>query len=146
MRCVVLQEHGWCWACYARKRGRSNGHGKQLVRPDREFNPFEESDMAMARPTGDAIPGTVAKATDESLRGYYPTLHDWLTETTWEDGKARKTSTLLIMTENGRWKAFLNDRDGKRGAFLSAEAYEWLLESLEKALLDSSLEWRKDTR
>lgn len=102
--------------------------------------------MAMKR-TDEAGPGGLrTSAIDEVLRGWLPDLHDHLSETAWDDGKPRKTSTLMLLTENGRWKAFLHDRDGKKGAWVTGESYEDLLETLNKALETGSLEWRKDTR
>lgn len=102
--------------------------------------------MAMKRPdAGEVTPGG-RTAKDEVFEGFYPTLHGHLVETVWEDGKPRRTSTLLLMTENGRWKAFWHDRDAKRGFFVSAESYEALLGVLEDSVESSSTEWRKDTR
>lgn len=102
--------------------------------------------MGLKRPDAEAATGLGRPAIDEAFAGFYPTLHGHLVETSWEDGKPRKTSTLLLMTENGRWKAFYHDRDGKRGFWVSAEAYEGLLELIEDAVESSSTEWRKDTR
>lgn len=146
MKCLVLIEHGWCAACYAAKRGREAGHRKVPRLPDRVFNPFEESDMAMKRPSGEATPSVGQNLKDEVFEGFYPKLFAHLSEAVWDDGKPRKTSTLLLLVENGRWKAFLHDRDGKRGFWLSGESWEWLLESLEAGVESSSTEWRKDTR
>lgn len=102
--------------------------------------------MAMKRPNGGEAPTGGQTLRDEVFSGFYPKLFAHLSETAWDDGKPRKSSTLLVMVENGRWKAFFHDRDGKRGFWLSGEAWEWLLESLEAAVDSSSTEWRKDTR
>lgn len=138
--------HGWCVACYAAKRGREAGHRKLPRLPEPVFNPFMECDMAMRRAVEGAVTGSCPGVADDVLKGWLPNLHDHLTETTWDDGKPRKTSTLMILTENGRWKAFLHDREHKRGCWVTAEAWEALLETLERSLADSSTEWRKDTR
>jgi len=102
--------------------------------------------MGMKRPDAGEVQLGGPAASDPVLSGFYPTLTEWLTTTVWDDGKPRKTSTLLLMTENGRWKAFLHDRDGKRGFWMTAEAYEGLLGALENGLTNSSVEWRRDTR
>lgn len=146
MRCIVLRDHGWCAACYAARRGREAGHRKLPRIPESVFNPFEESDVAMKRPSVEATPQSGPILIDEVFAGLYPKLFAHMSETEWEDKKPRKTSTLLLMIENGRWKAFFHDRDGKRGFWLSGEAWEWLLESLEAGVDSSSTEWRKDTR
>lgn len=146
MRCLVLVNHGFCAACYAARRGREAGHRKMPRLPDPVFNPFEESDVAMKRPSGEATPQSGQPLKDEVFEGFYPKLLAHLSETQWDDGKPRKTSTLLVMVENSRWKAFFHDRDGKRGFWISAESWEWLLEQLEAGVDSSSTEWRKDTR
>ena len=146
MRCVLRIEHGWCSACYAERRGREAGHRKLRRLPEPVFNPFEESDVAMKRPDAEAVPKGLPLLTDEVFSGFYPRLFAHLTEQFWDDGKVRKTSTLLVMVENGRWKAFFHDRDGKRGFWTSAEAWEGLLDQLEGSVDSSSTEWRKDTR
>jgi hypothetical protein len=102
--------------------------------------------MGMKRPDAGAAPNGAQAARDAVLSGFYPTLTEWLTETTWDDGKPRKTATLLLLTENGRWKAFLHDRDLKRGFWMTGDAYEGLLAAIEEGLTKSSVEWRKDTR
>lgn len=84
--------------------------------------------------------------TDEVFSGFYPTLFAHLTETVWDDGKPRKTATLLLFAENGRWKGFFHDRDGKRGFWVTAEAWEGLLDALEGSVESSSTEWKRDTR
>lgn len=114
--------------------------------PEPVFNPFVEGEMGMKRPDADAAPLGGLAAHDPVLAGFYPTLTEWLTATVWDDGKPRKTSTLLLMTENGRWKGFLHDRDGKRGFWMTGEAYESLLAAIENGLTTSSVEWRRDTR
>jgi len=146
MRCETLIVHGWCAACYAARRGREAGHRKLPRVPAKPFNPFEESDVAMKRPNEAEARTSGQLLSDEVFEGLYPKLLAHLRETTWDDGKPRKTSTLLVLVENARWKAFFHDRDAKRGFWLSAEAWEWLLESLEAAVDSSSTEWRKDTR
>lgn len=146
MKCQTLLDHGFCAACYAARRGREAGHRKLPRLPAPVFNPFEESDVAMKRPAEGAVQSAGQPATDPVFAGFYPTLHGHLTETVWEDGKPRKTSTLLLMTENGRWKAFFHDRDLKRGFWVTGDAYEGVLGVLEESIESSSTEWRKDTR
>jgi len=102
--------------------------------------------MGMKRPDADTVQLGGPSADDPVLSGFYPTLAEWLTTTVWDDGKPRKTSTVLLMTENGRWKAFFHDRDGKRGFWSTGNAYEDLLGQLEATLSSGSAEWRRDTR
>jgi len=102
--------------------------------------------MAMKRPTEAVAPSGAKPLSDEVFEGFYPKLFAHLTELQWDDGKPRKTSTLMVMAENGRWKSFLHDRDAKRGFWMTSESWEWLLEQLEAGIESSSTEWRKDTR
>jgi len=102
--------------------------------------------MGMKRESADTALSVSQGAVDEVLRGWLPSVHEWLTELSWEDGKTRRASTLLLMTENGRWKAFFHDRDAKRGFWVTGSAYEDLMETLEKTLSSGSAEWRKDQR
>lgn len=102
--------------------------------------------MAMKRPD-QGSPGVAGNLSrDDVLHGWLPVLHDHLTDGVWEDGKPRKTTTMMILTENGMWKAWLHDRDSKRNAWVSGASWEDLLETVEKCLAHDTLEWRKDTR
>jgi len=71
-----------------------------------------------------------------------PTLHQFLSDERWDDGSARVPGTLLLFCECGRYKACLNDRDGGRSVFVSADAVEAILDALEAGLQDDSLPWR----
>jgi len=102
--------------------------------------------MPMPKPKADLRLQLDAPMVDEVLRGWLPHLHDHLTEQTWEDGKKRMTSTLLIFCEGGMWKARLNDRAVKISAWVSAESWEALLETIERGLAAESLEWRADRK
>lgn len=102
--------------------------------------------MAMIRREPEATPTSARSARDEVLFGWLPTVHEWLTETQWDDGKPRKTTTLMVVVENGRWKLWVHDRDSKKSAWVTADAWEALWEVLERSLKDDDLEWRKDSR
>jgi len=100
----------------------------------------------MRRPDDSPASPGAGDGHDDVFHGWLPEIHDHLVHRQWDDGKPRKTSTLLVFVENGRWKCSLHDRDGKRGCFASGEGWEGLLEALERSLKDGSVEWRKDTR
>lgn len=80
-------------------------------------------------------------ASDPGFHERYPTLHDFLTLTGW-GGKQRKTGTILVFAEDGKWKACVNDRDGGNYCFGSADSFSGLLEALERGLKGGSLDWR----
>lgn len=71
----------------------------------------------------------------------YPVLRDFLT-LTGVGGANRKTGTLLVFAEDGKWKSCLNDRDGGNYCFASADTVEGLLEALDKGLRSGVLDWR----
>jgi len=84
-------------------------------------------------------------ARDDELRRRCPTLHDFLTLTGWS-GKQRKSGSLSLFCEDGKWKSCVNDRDGGFYAFLSADSFWGLLDALEHGLKSGSLEWRSSSR
>lgn len=100
----------------------------------------------MKRPDAEAAPNALPLATDEVLREWLPTLHEYVTTTRWEDGKPRKTSTVMLLCENGKWKVWVHDRDLKRSCWITGDCWEGVWEQTERSLKDDSLEWRKDTR
>jgi hypothetical protein len=79
-----------------------------------------------------------------SLPKRLPTLAEWLSACQWEDGSLRVTSTLSVSVADGKWKLRINDRDGERVAFLSGDTLDGVLDSLERALVKSSVDWRHD--
>lgn len=78
--------------------------------------------------------GPVAKA--------FPAVLEFLTAVQWAPGEPRKPGTLTIFTDDGLWKASLNDKDADRSAFVSAASPELCLVALEKGLRDDTLTWR----
>jgi len=71
-----------------------------------------------------------------------PTLYQWLSDDRWDDGSQRATSTLLLFVEDGCLKGCLNDREGGRSVFVTADSVESLLDELEAGLSQDSLAWR----
>ena len=103
--------------------------------------------MALSRTVGgaSAVAG-VHGAADEQLSLRYPTLHDFLTEVVWDDGKPRKPGTFLLFTDAGRWKACIHDKDARTACFVTGESVDSLFQSMEVGLAEGTLDWRKDTR
>lgn len=93
-------------------------------------------------PTSACSGGGADAAKDEFLARNYPTLHEWLT-LCGLGGTQRKTGTILVFAEEGKWKACTNDRDGGFYAFTSADSLEGLLGALERGLKGGGLDWRK---
>lgn len=90
-------------------------------------------------PSADAVP---ALSLAESDRKRYEALVEMMELSSWEDGTPRQTSTMTLFIDSGSLKACLNDRDGDRTAWVSADSFKGLLDALEKGLRDDSLDWR----
>lgn len=87
-----------------------------------------------------------AGASDADLAATYPTLHEFLTLSALSDGTPRQTSTLLVFTDGGLWKAVLNERDGELSLWATAESLQGLLVELESRLTAPVVDWRSKPR
>lgn len=76
------------------------------------------------------------------LMDAYPALTEFVTLDRWDDGNERQTGTVLVCFGDGRWRAWLNDRDGSRSAWVSADSLTGLLGALDLGLREGRLEWR----
>jgi hypothetical protein len=104
--------------------------------------------MALQRRRAEAASGTAVSA-PMPLLGYWLQLADlceWLSAVAWEDGTSRSTGTVMIFTEDGRWKAWLHDRDGSQGCFVSSSTLEELLAVAAKTVGATGGDWRPDKR
>lgn len=70
-------------------------------------------------------------------------LVEYLQSGCWADGTPRETSTLLVLFEEGRWKACLNDRANARSGWVSSPTLRGALETLNEHLSEDRLEWRR---
>lgn len=89
-------------------------------------------------------PPTVACAVmngDEERR--WPTLAGHLTQTTWEDGSVRVTSTLLFFCEEEGMKVCLHDRANGMVLFRTSSGLLSALDELEDALNSDDPGWRR---
>lgn len=101
--------------------------------------------MAMSRSKA-AVDGAGPQWVDEEFMVEYPALAEFMRETVWEDGKVRRTGTLLIVAEGRVIKCSIHDRDGRRSAWITADTVKTLFARCDAALASDGLEWRKDTR
>ena len=138
----------FCPLCYAGLKGRAaykghygfRGHGSRV---------WEEPwYMALQRRKLEAGTGSLVPAPLPS-DGYWGKLSDlceWLSVSQWEDGSARATGTLMLFAEDGRWKAWLHDRDGSCGAFVSSDGLGSLLQAVNKLVSQPGGDWRPDKK
>lgn len=71
-----------------------------------------------------------------------PHLCEFLSLTQWADGTSRVPGTLLILAEDGLWKASLHDREGQRSCWLSGKTPTDLMASLERVCMTGEADWR----
>lgn len=137
-------DHGsGCPLCYANCKGRSNYPGHRGFR--RPPSPFQEPlRMFIKRASGAGQGGAEGGvAEDAHAAAIYPALVEHLTILSWDDGKRRKPSSLLLFTEDGLWKLCLTDKDAGRVAFVAGATIQEVAGRLERMLQEDSLEWRK---
>lgn len=78
----------------------------------------------------------------------YPSIHSFLSDTTYDDGKSRATGSITLFTQLGALKASVSDKDRGVVAYLSATTVDELLVMIELGIETDKLEWRsafKDT-
>lgn len=102
--------------------------------------------MPLKKPQGNKLSGR--QSVDMTLTGrlleHYPTLLEFLTQSTWEDGSSRPPGTLLLFTDGCMWKICLKDKTGPRVCFASSTELDLLFLTVEEGLKDDSLDWRAD--
>lgn len=79
---------------------------------------------------------------DADQKKRWPALTEYMSTTTWPDGTARQTSTLLLIVEEDVAKICLNDRDADRSCWMAGTSFLALLDGLEAALAKDMVEWR----
>jgi hypothetical protein len=103
--------------------------------------------MAMSRSAGASAAGNRGTTVeDPKLKALYRALHEFLTEREWDDGKPRKTGTLMILVEDGWWKCWVHDRDGKASAWFTGQDLDGAMSAVEDALDAGTVAWRPDRR
>jgi len=80
---------------------------------------------------------------DADFRKRYVSLHELMTACVNEDSSARKTSSLLIFTEDGVWKGCLTERDLDISLWASGPTFSGMLLAMEERLNADQVEWRR---
>jgi hypothetical protein len=73
-----------------------------------------------------------------------PTVWEFISSRTFEDGTSRSTGTVMFMTDGGVVKLYVHDREAGAYTFVSALSPDGALQALEKGLVDGGLDWRAD--
>lgn len=88
--------------------------------------------------------GKAIVASDSEFEKKHPTLWQFLTDSSWSNGEARETGSILIFLQEGMWKAMVKDKDSGMIAFVTKNTFKTLLEAIERGLVDEKLDWRED--
>lgn len=79
---------------------------------------------------------------DAGYAAGHPATVEFLTLEKWPDDKPRELGSLKLFVQDGRWKCLLNDPDGRRSACVTADTLTDLMGTVERKLVDDSLDWR----
>jgi len=74
----------------------------------------------------------------------FPALTEFVLQSKWEDGKPRITGTVMFFVEDGRWKAWLHDRDQGLTAFVAGETLSQMMTAADSCISADSGDWRPD--
>lgn len=97
----------------------------------------------LKKPTQAAKPSApVSVWKDGDFEKQWPYLASWIAETSWDDGTARETGTLLIFVQDGMLKICMNDRALNRSCFLTQPTLMLLLDACEAGLELDNHDWR----
>jgi hypothetical protein len=135
-----------CPYCIENRQGRAMHRGHRGFRVFLFSHLSSEAYMGMQRQSAGDNPNVGPVFVDNDFQRDFPTLYQWLTETKWDDGKQRKTTTLMLTVDDGTLKAWVHDRDGRRSAWVSGTTLDSVLEAVDGRLQDNRMEWRSDKR
>lgn len=114
--------------------------------PSREHWYREAYYMALAkRAEASSHAGSASLVSETEFVTHFPTVWEYLTETTYTDGQKRQTSSLNIFFQDGVFKCSLRDRDVGEILWASADGPLGCLKVLEGKLVSGEADWRKDT-
>lgn len=79
---------------------------------------------------------------DEGFSQKYPTLAAFLFQTTDDDGKKRKGSSIILFAEDGVFKGGLRENNLALSLWVTSHAVEGIWEALEGKLNERPVPWR----
>lgn len=136
----------YCPLCVCGATGRASFPGHYgFVAVDRKERGRWMSSMKRRERGSSSSPG-VSPLSGGDWSKWYPALCEFLSMHAWEDGTARATGTVMLLSEDGRWKAWVHDRDSLEGLFVSGSTPDAVLSSVEALLVAGDGEWRPDKR
>lgn len=102
--------------------------------------------MALARRAeAKSSAGVPTPSEETEFVTHFPTVWEYLTETTFTDGSKRLTSSLNIFFQDGVCKVSLRDKEAGEILWVSADGPLGALKVMEGKLVSGEADWRKDT-
>lgn len=135
-----------CPLCEANRRGAANHQGHRGAVTPPSDRGVSMAEFLRRNSRGEGGGGRPPEPHLDELAVRWPALTEFLTLGQWEANKPRETGTVLICYDAGKWKAWVNDRDGEVTAWLSGDTLAGLLEALDRAIREDSLDWREVKR
>lgn len=146
MKCSISKQGGWCGYCYAIKRGRASLHGPSMPRYTLACY-IEDVMKFLQRVVKPSNPALAERPQDGGAwANLYPALVEFLTITRWDEKTPRTTGTIMLMQDEGRWKAWVHDRDAKRSMFVTGMTPDGVIANVEELLANNGGEWRFDRK
>jgi hypothetical protein len=107
---------------------------------------IEDYAMSLLRKADRPAPDTVPMCTlvDPGFASKRPMLWHYLTQSVWDDGSPRQTSSLLIFFQDGHLKGMLRDRDAGLCLWAAASGVTQLLDAFETLLVTPGIDWKVD--
>ena len=73
----------------------------------------------------------------------FPTLHEFLTLSRFDDGSQREPGSLTLFADEGLIKVCLNDKAERAVGFVTFHSFAEVLEGLEAVLRENRVDWRR---
>lgn len=137
MRC-----RDWCGQCYASVRGREGACSGARYKRNPPHS-WRWRRLPVPRPQSKSGPGGIPPVPRGEWAASFPSVWEFLSCPEWADGATRVPGSITLFSEDGMWKACLNDKDGQLVAFVSGKSPEAMLEAMEAGLESGALDWRK---
>lgn len=132
----------WCPYCYANLRGRANYTGHRGFRSSpSKYVPWRIEPLKRPTPAQEKC-ASANGVSDAQFVAKYPTILSYLTDESWDDGKARELSALSWTIKDGSWQLALNDKALKQSLYTSGPTMTEALKLLEACLASGSGSWR----
>lgn len=123
-----------------------SANGAPAPAPAPASAPAPSPGAAFGRPTEayGARNRTAAVLASCDLSERLPLVVAFLADAVYTDGTTRIPGTVVLFVEDRHFKACLSERGANRKAFLSAPTLTELLETIQRALREGTIEWRGD--